>query len=231
MRICSLLPSATEIIAQLGLIDSLVGISEECRWPPEVVGKPVVTAARIEPSFLTSLHLASPRASANSPTFSTPKQPPTRDSRRSRSVNDNAATSQGIASSPTVSASRTRHLATPRSAFVVWGPIDGCDLSPAWFHPCRHACSRKGAGSACHLDRGHDSAFRDQHRQAPGCRPQRWRRRRCSRSLHGPTHVWFRQRPGGVWRAMNASTRSQASADASANSSCRRSKKLWGAPS
>ena len=40
MRICSLLPSATEIIAQLGLIDSLVGVSEECRWPPEVVGKP-----------------------------------------------------------------------------------------------------------------------------------------------------------------------------------------------
>ena len=48
MRICSLLPSATEIIAQLGLIDSLVGVSEECRWPPEVVGKPIVTAARID---------------------------------------------------------------------------------------------------------------------------------------------------------------------------------------
>ena len=57
MRICSLLPSATEIIAQLGLIDSLVGVSEECRWPPEVVGKPVVTAARIDPSTLTSLEI------------------------------------------------------------------------------------------------------------------------------------------------------------------------------
>ena len=57
MRICSLLPSATEIIAQLGLIDSLVGVSEECRWPPEVVGKPVVTAARIDPSALTSLEI------------------------------------------------------------------------------------------------------------------------------------------------------------------------------
>ena len=52
MRICSLLPSATEIIAQLGLIDSLVGVSEECRWPPEVIGKPVVTAAKIDPSAL-----------------------------------------------------------------------------------------------------------------------------------------------------------------------------------
>jgi iron complex transport system substrate-binding protein len=55
MRICSFLPSATEIIAELGLIDSLVGVSEECRWPPEVVGKPVVTAARIDPASMSSL--------------------------------------------------------------------------------------------------------------------------------------------------------------------------------
>lgn len=55
MRICSFLPSATEMIAELGLVDSLVGVSEECRWPPGVVGKPVVTAARIDPSRMTSL--------------------------------------------------------------------------------------------------------------------------------------------------------------------------------
>jgi iron complex transport system substrate-binding protein len=57
MRICSFLPSATEIIADLGLVDALVGVSEECRWPPEVVGKPVVTAARIDPASLTSLEI------------------------------------------------------------------------------------------------------------------------------------------------------------------------------
>ena len=57
MRICSLLPSATEIVADLGLVDALVGVSEECRWPPEVVGKPVVTAARIDPSSLTSAEI------------------------------------------------------------------------------------------------------------------------------------------------------------------------------
>jgi iron complex transport system substrate-binding protein len=57
MRICSFLPSATEIIADLGLVDSLVGVSEESRWPPEVVGKPVVTAARIDPSRLSSLEI------------------------------------------------------------------------------------------------------------------------------------------------------------------------------
>src|SRR4051812_33180986 len=54
MRICSFLPSATEMIADLGLVDSLVGVSEECRWPDEVVGRPVVTAARIDPSLLSS---------------------------------------------------------------------------------------------------------------------------------------------------------------------------------
>ena len=57
MRICSFLPSATEIVCELGFIDSLVGVSEECRWPPGVVGKPVVTAARIDPSSLSSVEI------------------------------------------------------------------------------------------------------------------------------------------------------------------------------
>jgi iron complex transport system substrate-binding protein len=57
MRVCSLLPSATEIISQLGLIDSLVGVSDECRWPPEVVGKPVVSASRIDSTHLSSAEI------------------------------------------------------------------------------------------------------------------------------------------------------------------------------
>ncbi|MDX6477407.1 MAG: iron complex transport system substrate-binding protein [Gaiellaceae bacterium] len=57
MRICSLLPSASEIVAGLGLIDSLVGVSEECRWPPEVVGRPVVTAARFDSASLSNLEI------------------------------------------------------------------------------------------------------------------------------------------------------------------------------
>jgi iron complex transport system substrate-binding protein len=56
VRICSFLPSATEIVCELGLEDSLVGVSEECRWPPSVVGKPIVTAAQIDPS-LSSLEI------------------------------------------------------------------------------------------------------------------------------------------------------------------------------
>jgi iron complex transport system substrate-binding protein len=57
MRICSLLPSATEIVADLGLIDSLVGVSEECAWPPEVKSKPRVTAARIDSANLSSAEI------------------------------------------------------------------------------------------------------------------------------------------------------------------------------
>ena len=43
MRIASLLPSATEIVCAIGLADELVAVTHECDWPPEVVGKPVVT--------------------------------------------------------------------------------------------------------------------------------------------------------------------------------------------
>src|SRR5437870_10694831 len=57
MRICSLLPSATEIIGSLGLVESLVGVSEECDWPPEVRGLPVVTASRIDTQGSTSLEI------------------------------------------------------------------------------------------------------------------------------------------------------------------------------
>jgi iron complex transport system substrate-binding protein len=53
-RICSLLPSATEIVADLGLVDSLVAVSEECRWPDEVRDKPRVTAARVDSSLASA---------------------------------------------------------------------------------------------------------------------------------------------------------------------------------
>jgi iron complex transport system substrate-binding protein len=57
MRICSLLPSATEIVAELGLVESLVGVSEECDWPPEVRRLPVVTASHVDTTRLSSLEI------------------------------------------------------------------------------------------------------------------------------------------------------------------------------
>ena len=41
-RIVSFLPSATEMSCALGLADSLVGITHECDYPPEIKSKPVV---------------------------------------------------------------------------------------------------------------------------------------------------------------------------------------------
>ncbi|MGH7180907.1 MAG: cobalamin-binding protein [Nitrospiraceae bacterium] len=54
MRICSLLPSATEVIALLGLIDELVGVSHECDYPPSVKNLPIMVEPMIPPGGLTS---------------------------------------------------------------------------------------------------------------------------------------------------------------------------------
>ncbi|PYM81844.1 MAG: cobalamin-binding protein, partial [Candidatus Rokuibacteriota bacterium] len=43
MRICSLLPSATEIVFALGLGDRLVAVTHECDFPEAARGLPVVT--------------------------------------------------------------------------------------------------------------------------------------------------------------------------------------------
>jgi iron complex transport system substrate-binding protein len=54
MRIVSLLPSATEIVADLGLESSLVGRSHECNWPPSVKSVPVVSGSTIDSAQLGS---------------------------------------------------------------------------------------------------------------------------------------------------------------------------------
>ena len=54
MRICSFLPSATEIVYLLGLGDSLYGVSHECDFPPGASDKPKVVRSRIDSSSMTS---------------------------------------------------------------------------------------------------------------------------------------------------------------------------------
>lgn len=54
MKICSLLPSGTEIVYALGLGDQLVGVSDLCDHPPEAMHKPVVSRSRIDTAVLSS---------------------------------------------------------------------------------------------------------------------------------------------------------------------------------
>ncbi|WP_326622714.1 cobalamin-binding protein [Streptomyces decoyicus] len=59
MRIVSLLPAATDIVAELGLTADLVGRTHECDWPPEAVaGVPVVTAAEFSSDTLSSREIS-----------------------------------------------------------------------------------------------------------------------------------------------------------------------------
>jgi iron complex transport system substrate-binding protein len=51
MRVVTLLPAATEIVAALGGADRLAGISHECDYPASVLDRPRVTATPIDPSL------------------------------------------------------------------------------------------------------------------------------------------------------------------------------------
>lgn len=50
MRICSFLPSATEILYALGLGDAVAGVTYECDYPPEARAKRVVVHTRLHRS-------------------------------------------------------------------------------------------------------------------------------------------------------------------------------------
>jgi iron complex transport system substrate-binding protein len=56
VRIVSLLPSATEIVCELGLRDQLVGVTHECDWPKSVLSLPKVTNTLI-PTDATSAEI------------------------------------------------------------------------------------------------------------------------------------------------------------------------------
>lgn len=62
MKIVSLLPAATEIVAALGLRDSLVGRSHECDFPADVASLPALTRARVDSSLASEALDAEVRA-------------------------------------------------------------------------------------------------------------------------------------------------------------------------
>lgn len=48
MRVVSLLPSATEMVAALGAMESLVGVTHECDYPPVVASRVRVTSTAVD---------------------------------------------------------------------------------------------------------------------------------------------------------------------------------------
>jgi iron complex transport system substrate-binding protein len=54
VRIVSLIPSGTEILAALGLVDNIVGRSHECDYPPEIQNLPICTQARLNSNASSS---------------------------------------------------------------------------------------------------------------------------------------------------------------------------------
>lgn len=48
LRICSLLPSATEIVFPLGLGKHLVAVTHECDFPPDVASLPIITRSTLD---------------------------------------------------------------------------------------------------------------------------------------------------------------------------------------
>lgn len=54
MRICSFLPSGTEIVFALGLGDSLYAVSHECDYPAEALAKPKVVRSRFDADKMRS---------------------------------------------------------------------------------------------------------------------------------------------------------------------------------
>ncbi len=54
MRICSFLPSATEMVYSLGLEDQLFGVTHECDYPPAAKDKPRVVRSVFGDAQLSS---------------------------------------------------------------------------------------------------------------------------------------------------------------------------------
>ncbi|MEU6149168.1 cobalamin-binding protein [Actinosynnema sp. NPDC047251] len=58
MRIVSLLPAATDLVAELGFADALVGRTHECDWPASVASVPVVTSTGIDQDRMGSREIS-----------------------------------------------------------------------------------------------------------------------------------------------------------------------------
>ncbi len=55
LKICCLLPSGAEILWALGLADSVIGVSDLCDYPADILeSKPVVSRSKVDPAIMSS---------------------------------------------------------------------------------------------------------------------------------------------------------------------------------
>jgi iron complex transport system substrate-binding protein len=57
MRICSLVPAATEVLFAFGVGESVVGVTHECDWPLEAEARARVTASQLQSGDLSSAEI------------------------------------------------------------------------------------------------------------------------------------------------------------------------------
>jgi iron complex transport system substrate-binding protein len=57
VRVCSLVPAATEVLFALGAGESVVGVTHECDWPPETGERARVTASLLQTGDLSSAEI------------------------------------------------------------------------------------------------------------------------------------------------------------------------------
>jgi iron complex transport system substrate-binding protein len=128
MRILSLLPAGTEIVCALGAADSLVGISHECDYPPNIMHLPRVTASLVSSDAPSSQIDADVRAlmKAGRPVFVLDAGEIVRlkpDVIITQSLCDVCAVSDGVAHSLT-------NVLAPQPVIVL--PLVGATLSGVW---------------------------------------------------------------------------------------------------
>ena len=69
IRVVSLLPAASEIVAAVGGSDRLVARSHECDWPPEITRLPVLTSPQLDASLSSGEIDRQVKAAAGGPLF------------------------------------------------------------------------------------------------------------------------------------------------------------------
>ena len=108
-RIVSLLPSATEIVAALGALDRLVGVTHDCDYPPAAANRPRVTSTTIDSEADAATVDAQVRAlaAAGTPVF-------TLDEDRLRTLRPDLVLTQALCEVCAVSAAEVHAMAATR---------------------------------------------------------------------------------------------------------------------